>query len=370
MTAITLENERALDGLRGVAIGMVLAVHANVRGIFLAGFLGVDVFFALSGYLITKGLVLELAANAHISSSAFIWRRAARLVPALYCSILMGILLGFLFSGFGKGDLLEVATGLFFGSNLLSYLPTYDSFAHGFGPLWSLSIEVQAYAMLFFIVTSIHRRGRGPAPSRIALLFGGIAVLSCTISILEEVLVGPDQVYYHSEARLGELALGGLVAVLQEPLTRRLTPRIRSGALAMALGLMALVGFLVDLNLKEGRQWTIYPLYPTALSAAIVILVCAQGASPLPRLARPLRSTVLVYLGQRSYGLYLYHWPIFRAIFPDEGTTTIQVALLGLGLTFVVTEVSFRLVERPARLRVKRWLARRREGDLERLAAT
>jgi peptidoglycan/LPS O-acetylase OafA/YrhL len=344
----TINYQPALDGVRAVAVLAVLAFHAEVPG-FSGGYLGVSVFFTLSGFLITSLLVNEAESTGRVSAGAFYARRARRLLPAsVLCVALIVVLAAVtdLFDGVADlrahvvGSLLQVANWVFlFGDG--SYQQLFQQAAGTASPLehyWSLAIEEQFYwlwPISFLALTRVAKTRR----AQIALL-GTITAAFAVSSPVIAALWGGDAAYWATPARAAEILIGGVLALAVTG--RSLPARWSMAAPAALLALAAAVALFPS----SGG-----PAYSGALplvalgSAALLLGLQVDG---------PVRTALsivpLVWLGRISYGVYLYHWPVYVIV--DERRTDLDGAplvLLRLAITLAIAQVSYMLVELPIR---------------------
>jgi peptidoglycan/LPS O-acetylase OafA/YrhL len=316
----------ALDGLRAAAIALVVCHH--YFGWPFGGGVGVDLFFVLSGFLITSLLLEERTATGAIRLRRFYWRRARRLVPALVV-VLAGYLL--LAAVKGRDELGTVAKAGFYTANLVQAYssgqrPPLDP--TGIGHLWSLAQEEQFYLVWPWVLLLLARSRRivfwlgllltGLLLYRYALLWRGVS--------LRRIYYSPD---LHSEG----LVAGALLAAFR---ARR--PRFAVGeAIAQASVPVALI---CALGLGTGDVIWAWGL-PVFELAAVGMVAAALSATAFASFfaARP-----LVWLGQRSYSLYLWHMPILWTVGHRD-------RLLGLALSFLAASLSYRYVEQPFRRR-------------------
>jgi peptidoglycan/LPS O-acetylase OafA/YrhL len=367
-----LEGPRArlsgLDGLRGVAVAGVLLFHA---GRFGGGFLGVDLFFALSGYLITDLLLREVRDSGTVSLVAFWGRRFRRLLPALIV-VLVGATV--VLWAFGLGELWSTALsdGPWVQVSLVNWhllaesADYWDRFGPGrvFGHLWSIAVEEQFYLLWPPVVLLIAKKLR-----RVERTVALVAVLASVASLVLMVLLftaaDSTRVYTGTDTRAFSLLLGALVAT--EPVREAV---VRVVGRRVALAQVVLVGALVVLwALPDGENahWLFRGgLFAHSSVAALLILLCAHA--PDSAVARVLGRVPLRWLGLVSYSLYLWHWPVFLVLSED------RLGFGGWSRTGVVCAVSLALavlskvvVEDPIRFRAG-W-ARGRAGLVVLVAA-
>lgn len=344
----TIAYQPALDGVRALAVAAVLLFHAEVPG-FSGGYLGVSVFFTLSGYLITTLLLTEHATTGRISMPGFYARRVRRLLPAsLGC--LTGIVvlseLTDLFVGVVQlrrqvmGALLQVSNWVFLAGEG-SYQQLFQQTSGARSPVehfWSLSIEEQFYwlwppTMAFLLARCATRRSRTLALGSLTLCFALAAPLTAA-------WFGPDAAYWATPARVGEILMGAMLALL---LHGRAVPRIAGWFAPLAL--VALGVCVATFPASGGPAYEGW-LPAVAVGSALLVLGL-QTASPVRRV---LSTAPLVWLGGISYGVYLYHWPIY--VIADEQRTGLdgwQLVVVQLALTLAIAEISSRVLEQPIR---------------------
>ena len=325
----------ALDGVRGVAVLAVLLFHGGVAWL-PGGFLGVDTFFVLSGYLIT-GLLLSGQ-----PLRTFWERRARRLLPALLLLVGVVLLLGVVAPiHAAPRDALGALTYL---SNWRSYATGggyFASFAEpsAFQHTWSLAVEAQFYLVWPLVVVLVCRRARG---SVLAAAGVGAVVSAGAMAVSFVPFGATDRAYYGTDTRIQALLVGAALAVV---LTRAARPR----ALA-ASGLVGVVLTSAAWHLASGSEERLYGggfLLAAVGTAAVIASAVLQPTGPL---ARVLSAAPLRLLGRVSYGVYLWHWPVFL-LMTAERTHLSGLALLAarLGVTAACAAVSWHLVEVPAR---------------------
>jgi peptidoglycan/LPS O-acetylase OafA/YrhL/lysophospholipase L1-like esterase len=348
----TLRHVPALDGLRGLAVAAVVAFHAGL-GWATGGYLGVSAFFTLSGYLITSLLLVEWDATGAVSLGSFWSRRFRRLLPAAL-AVIAGVVVvaPFLADASQLEDLLgDAASGLGYVANWRFVLEdrSYGELFAGPSPLqhlWSLAIEEQFYVVFPLVTVGLLRAGRG----RRVLLAGAFSLLTVGSMAwmwqLGDTASGITRSYYDTGARAAELLLGALLAVLLAGRPERVERRARIVAAAGAAALVALV-----------VAWVSVPQASTALRhggfALHAALMCAVlAAAHVPGPVRAVCSIAPLRLaGRVSYGIYLFHWPVFVWLDAERaGTDGIPLLAMQLGLTALLTAISYRLVEQPIRL--------------------
>ena len=342
----------ALDGLRGAAILGVLLFHT---GHLPGGFLGVDLFFALSGYLITDLLLREVAATGTVSLVAFWGRRVRRLLPALAAMLAVVTLVVW---AAGTPDLVRttLADGPWVALNLVNWhlLAESASYWDRFGPprvfehLWSIAVEEQFYLLWPVVVLAARHRA-----ATVAVVAGLASVASLGLMIALADPADPTRVYTGTDTRAFSLLLGALVAtpVVRAALARVTTPWL-AAVLAVGIGTSWL---LVD---GVAAPWLFTGgLFAHSLAAAVLIGSCALV--PDGPVAKVLAWRPLRWLGLVSYSLYLWHWPVFALLSPERGWLR---AVAACGVSVGLAALSKYLVEDPIRFRA-RW-ARGRRGLL------
>jgi peptidoglycan/LPS O-acetylase OafA/YrhL len=353
----------ALDGIRAVAVGLVLAEHGGIPGVS-GGFLGVDVFFVLSGFLITSLLLDELGGNGRIALAGFWIRRARRLLPALIVMVLAVVAARALFPPEATASLRDDAVAAFFWvANWAFVAQRTDYFSQGTPPsplqhTWSLGVEEQYYLfwplLVIAVVTVIAARARWAV---FALATAG-AVGSAAAAIVLASDAGVNRVYFGTDTRVQALLVGSAAAALLVPdwsvltaggtLIRTRWRRWVAGGLSV-LGLVMLAA-LAHYATGSAREFRAGLLIVVALAAVLVVApVALDQGGPV---ARALAWRPLVWLGAISYGVYLWHWPIFLALNGERtGWSGWRLFAVRCAATVAVAAASWWLLEQP----IRRW---------------
>ncbi len=369
-----------LDGMRAIAVVAVMIYHAN-NSWLPGGFLGVEMFFVISGYLITLLLIAERERTYRISLVDFWLRRARRLLPALF--LLMGLLT--LWAALFERDALwqlrgDVFAAFFYVSNWyqvwvgLGYTATGD-----FAPLrhlWSLAVEEQFYLVWpLVMVAFLGRTGTRRVANFSRWLFVGAIGITILVGlayhpgVIGEPEVTPeaywnvagrpisklDTLYLSTVARAGGLLLGAGFAMVWRPFAIVRGPLRDRGRAFDVVAVLAFAGFgwmcwnihLVDPSGADGRLFR-GGLFGAGILTLLIIAAVTHRGSAANRL---LGGTVLTWIGTRSYGLYLFHWPIYQIIRNVAGNSLrLHEFLLAMIPTLIITELSYRFVETPIRI--------------------
>ena len=352
----TTEFRPDVEGLRAIAVLAVVLFHARLGG-FAGGFVGVDVFFVLSGFLITRLLLRELATTGTISLRAFWARRARRLLPASCLVIVVTVIAGTVLlpplaqrnlgidaiaaAGFVVNFVFANRLGDYFAAQAAETAPS---------PLlhfWSLAVEEQFYLVWPALLVVATRRPRHYRRLLIALIVI-IAVASFALAAWW-TQVEPTWAFYLLPPRMGELLVGAALAAVG-PAFRLVSARGR-----MAAGWLGLVGVMVAVTTYD--PGTPFPGTATllpVLCTALVIVAGGAGGHPSGPTA-VLRARPLQWVGRHSYAIYLWHWPALVLIEARWGPLSVGTRLAIVAASFLLAAVSVKVLEDP--VRTSRWLA-------------
>ena len=322
-----MKYRREVDGLRALAIAPVILFHAGLPG-FSGGYVGVDIFFVISGYLITTILAGELTMGT-FSIVNFYERRARRILPALFIVLLASVVGAYML--LNPSDLKDFAKSLLgatlFVANITSFMQSgYFDAASDIKPimhLWSLAIEEQYYVFFPLVLWTVWRK-------RMRVVVGAVLLLSCASLWVAEYKKAQDPTiaFFYLHSRAWELGLGALVALALFP-TRSI---IQAVSRHVAEGLAALGLALIFYAMLSFDKATNFPglaaLVPT-LGAALILAFASQETF----IGRWLGHKALVMVGLLSYSAYLWHQPIFafaRYQSPNELSATALAGLIAL----------------------------------------
>lgn len=340
-----------IEGLRAVAIGLVLVYHAGVRFV-PGGFVGVDVFFVISGFLITGLLIRELEQNGRVSLTRFYARRAKRLLPATGVVLVATAAMTWWTASvvewrtFG----MDIVGSALYVVNWVFAVRSVDYLAEdvGVSPVqhfWSLAVEEQFYIVwpLLLLVVGWWVRRRSQQRLR-AVMTVGIAVVIVPSFVWSVIMTAnnPASAFFVTPTRLWELGIGAFVAI-GAGLWRKV-PRI----VAIILGWIGLIAVATSgLIVTEEWAWPGYAaLWPTLGTAAVIVAGYTSGrAGPAGLLAwQP-----AVWIGGLSYSLYLWHWPLLVSATAMWGELGAKRGLLVVAFSFIPAYLSYKLIENPIR---------------------
>lgn len=333
-----------INGLRAWAVVAVVLYHFGIPG-FGGGFVGVDVFFVISGYLMTSIIINGLArANGQFSVWKFYIARARRVAPALI--VLCGVLLVFGWLALTATDYKALGTHILFTLLFLSNIKFwreagyFDAASHEKWLLhtWSLSVEWQFYLLFPLVLMLLWKINSQRKFLEIMLIVGILISLALSIYI---TIKSPAAAFYLLPTRAWQMLAGGLVFFISERIS--ITPKY--------LSFMDVSGFLLIMfsifTFDSSTPWpgwrAIFPVF-----GSVLVLLAGQSASSLSN------NSLAQWLGTRSYSVYLWHWPIVVSLFYLQKQRDLTFVAMGLALTVLICHYSYVLVEEPA----KRYLGR------------
>ncbi len=366
-----------LDGLRAIAVIAVMIYHANSSWL-QGGYVGVEVFFVISGYLITLLLIGEHERTGAIDLKNFWLRRFRRLLPALFVMMLLLTVWVALFERDQLGKLRgDVIAGTAYVSNWYQiWIGAGYSAGNDFAPLrhlWSLAVEEQFYLIWPLIMIALIRVGSRRIAGVARWLFLtaiAITVIVALVSyagpqqnpeftpdaywtIFGRSISKPDALYLATVSRAGGLMLGAAFAMIWRPAAVMRSPLRNKGGLLdvgalIGFGVLSVIAWSVSFQPDQGVGFLFRGgLFLTGVATlAIIAAVTHQGAMSGRLLSLP----VMLWIGTRSYGLYLYHWPIYQIV-RNVAAVKLQVHefVLAIVATCIITELSYRYIETPIR---------------------
>ena len=342
-----------IDGLRAVAVAAVFLYHANLSWM-PGGFLGVDVFFVISGYLITSLLLAEFRERGGIALGRFWAGRARRLLPALFVLLAVCLAIG---ATVARGKLLGLrgdALGSIFYVANWRFILEHESYFSQFGRpsllrhLWSLAVEEQFYLLwppLFLIGMRLRRRRTLP----VLVALGAIGSAALMWALYRP---GGDtsRIFYGTDTRSAPLLIGVLLAFAWKPSALPRWNTVRSRRALDAASVVALGGVIYAFAMVHDHDQRIYQggFLVLALCAGLLLATIVHPASSL---GRALAHRVPRWLGERSYGIYLWHWPVLALSRPGIDVHLARGALIPAqaAATVGLAALSYRFVERPIR---------------------
>ena len=348
----------AIDGLRAVAVIAVMLYHLGFKWI-PGGFLGVDLFFVISGYVITRLLLDSIQRSGGLDLRAFYVARIRRLLPPLvFMIITTTIVVGFWAPDTMRRFLGDTPFALLGGMNWWLVFRETDYFeAIGRPPLlqhtWSLGVEAQFYLvwpLILLLVLRYFGKNKIPGAALLIAAFSGIALLVVSLQIDAASTSKVSHVYFGTDTHSIGLFLGAALAVrwipqnLQEQVSRKAQDFIDG------IGVFGFLGIIAAFLFIEESDPTLYKLaFPLAglFGCAIITSI----VHPASRFAPILSSKPFVWIGERSYAIYLWHWVVFQVTRPDYDLEGSQWALYALRvlIVFALADISLRLVELPVR---------------------
>ncbi|MGA2249153.1 acyltransferase family protein [Terracidiphilus sp.] len=334
-----------IEGLRAFAVGLVIASHAGLP--FLrAGFVGVDVFFVLSGYLITRLLMQEISSSGTVNFARFYARRARRLLPAAITMVL--VVCGaesIIMNPVAQVKTLKaaLATVLYSSNFYFAHLQQQYFYQHAIAsnPLlhtWSLAVEEQFYLIWPVLLLLLARTIKSLRGRTIALAAISLASFVLCVWLTAKI---PILAFYAAPARVWEFGAGGLLAFVPEPW---LVGRRRLWSWLGAIGI---------LTLTAGAQWIHASMFPGSAAAipvvgTLLLLMAGVGAPESPAI-RLLRARPAQAMGRLSYSLYLWHWPVLVIGQQLVAIHSVSIRLGWIAVACLVAAVTYAVIENPIR---------------------
>ena len=359
-----LQYSPELDGLRGAAILSVMAFHAHAS--FLkGGFIGVDIFFVLSGFLITSLLVLEFDRYGSVSLKNFYMRRVLRLTPALIALLIVFCLASFLFlsNEEANSNYIDSVISLFYLSNWARAFSLHPP--NFLGHTWSLSIEEQFYIIWPILLLTLLRSFKARWSAVIFTI--SVAAFAWALRVfLHAQGATPERLYNGLDTRADALMVGCALGVVYA--SGFLEKKSRKQTLSKILTIAAPISVLCLLVISVVGDWRTSYMYQFGflavelLTAILVIDVMVNKNSLIRRL---LATKLLIWVGSISYGLYLWHYPIYCEMFALK-FNEFAVITVGSLITFIVAALSYHFMEKPV-LKLKKHFAHKAPNKRMRL---
>jgi peptidoglycan/LPS O-acetylase OafA/YrhL len=334
-----------IQGLRAVAVILVIVNH--LVGWPTGGFVGVDVFFVISGFLITGLLLREKEETGRISFAQFYARRIKRILPAALTVAIATVVTSFLIFSLPRAQ--EILTDGLWASVFAGnwrFIATGTNYMHAndaMSPLqhyWSLSVEEQFYLIWPLLMVVILSGVRQGVRRRVALVLAAITAASLAWAFIETANQ-PTWAYFSTTSRAWELGLGALLACVA-PLAARVPVVVRPLLAWAGIGALAVSVLLISSE-------TPFPAPGALLPVLATLAILAAGVGGTPRFSAPLTNPVSVYLGTISYSLYLWHLPVIVFVSAFHPQREIEYVLLSVALILVLSVLSYHWVEQPLR---------------------
>ena len=358
-----LKRVAGLDGLRGIAVLAVIIYHADL-GILPGGFLGVDIFFVLSGFLITSILIQEISKTGKIDRAQFYLRRIRRLMPALFLMLLFTVIASGLWAHDAaypvRRDLPWALTFvlnwsyIFFDQSYFVNISRPPMLQH----LWSLAIEEQFYVIWPMVLILLTKTKLSMAKTRATIFLVALigAVSSSLLMAYLSVKNGyptpndPSRVYFGTDTHSMGLLIGCAAAAVwsETRFKEQITPDRRSALNIFSLLPISVIAYYIIRITEFDRGLYVYGFTIVSVASAVLVFLTTH---PALRIGKLLSAKPLVWIGERSYGIYIWHWPIFMLLRPgiDNSWPENLNTLVRFVLLFVVSDISYRLIELPIR---------------------
>jgi peptidoglycan/LPS O-acetylase OafA/YrhL len=339
-----------IEGLRAVAVGLVVALHAGVTMVS-GGYIGVDVFFVVSGFLITSLLIREERSTGRVSIPGFYARRARRILPAACLVIAVTVLVSYQQLGalLGKATATDGIWSALFAADFRFIAQGTNYFTSALPPsplqnYWSLAVEEQFYFVWPTVLFGLMVLGRRSNRSMLALRLGLLVVVAGSLALsVQQSVQNPTNAYFSPFTRAWELGAGALIAVAVGAITR-LPATLKAAATWVGLALIAVAAFTFDAT-------TVFPGYAALIPVGGTVLVIAGGIGDPPGSARMLLGLKpLRWLGLISFSVYLWHWPVLT-IAEERSPSGLSGAarVVCLLIIMALSVATYMIVEHPLR---------------------
>ena len=348
----------AIDGLRAIAVIAVILYHLGISWI-PGGFLGVDLFFVISGYVITRLLLDSIQERGGLDLRDFYMARIRRLLPPLvFMIVVTSIVVGIWAPDTTKKFLTDAPFSLFGGMNWWLVFNQQDYFeSSGRPPLlqhtWSLAVEAQFYLLwplILLLVLKYFGKKVIPAAALTIAAISGVALMLVSFQLDATNSSKVSHIYFGTDTHSIGLFLGAALAVSWIPQNFNLQVTRRAQDFIDGIGVFGFIGILATFALIDESKPTLYRIaFPLAGIFGTAILISI--VHPASRFAPLLRNKVLLWIGERSYAIYLWHWVIFQISRPQVDLDGENWALFSLRILLVLAmaDISLRLVELPIR---------------------
>ncbi|MGW7975451.1 acetyltransferase [Staphylococcus xylosus] len=342
-----------LDGLRAIAVIGIIIYHLNKQWL-TGGFLGVDTFFVISGYLITSLLLFEYESTGIINLKQFWLRRIKRLIPAMLVLVMVITVASLIFKPAEIVNIKQDAfAAIFYVSNWWYIATDVNYFEHfAFMPLkhlWSLAIEEQFYIIfpiVFILLLLTIKKYRN-----VTLVLWIISLVSLlTMIIIGQAQTGHSRVYFGTDTRLQTMLLGVIFAFVWPPFKLKKNPNYILRTIIDSIGIIGIALLLMlFFKVNENSDW----IYNGGfyLISGLTLFVIISAVHPSGYFAKILGNPLFIYIGKRSYSLYLWHFPVISFIhsYYVDGQLPAYVYVIDIILTIVLAEMSYRYIETPFR---------------------
>ena len=348
----------AIDGLRAIAVIAVILYHLGISWI-PGGFLGVDLFFVISGYVITRLLLDSIQERGGLDLRDFYMARIRRLLPPLvFMIVVTSIVVGIWAPDTTKKFLTDAPFSIFGGMNWWLVFNQQDYFeSSGRPPLlqhtWSLAVEAQFYLLwplILLLVLKYFGKKVIPAAALTIAAISGVALMLVSFQLDATNSSKVSHIYFGTDTHSIGLFLGAALAVSWIPQNFNLQVTRRAQDFIDGIGVFGFIGILATFALIDESKPTLYRIaFPLAGIFGTAILISI--VHPASRFAPLLRNKVLLWIGERSYAIYLWHWVIFQISRPQVDLDGENWALFSLRILLVLAmaDISLRLVELPIR---------------------